>query len=68
MGRVKKVETSDYLLSENELPTAWYNIQADLPRPVPPPLHPGTGRPIGPADLAPLYRARRLERYLGTPA
>jgi len=91
-----------YLLSENELPTAWYNIQADLPRPVPPPLHPGTGRPIGPADLAPLfplelikqevstertidipdevqqvyrlwratplYRARRLERHLDTPA
>src|SRR6266536_3170899 len=74
----------------------------DLPAPPPPPLHPGTGQPIGPEDLAPLfpmelirqevatdpyiaipedvldvyrlwrptplYRARRLEKDLGTPA
>ncbi|MBZ0140698.1 MAG: TrpB-like pyridoxal phosphate-dependent enzyme [Pseudorhodoplanes sp.] len=91
-----------YLLPENRIPKAWYNIAADLPAPLPPPLHPGTGQPIGPADLAaifpmaliaqevsadreieipepvrdvyklwrpaPLYRARRLERALDTPA
>ncbi len=43
------------LLSEKELPKQWYNIQADLPKPLPPVLHPGTGKPIGPDDLAPLF-------------
>jgi hypothetical protein len=47
--------TTKYLLSEKELPTRWYNIQADFKTPLPPPLHPGTGQPIGPADLAPLF-------------
>ncbi|MDY6835141.1 MAG: TrpB-like pyridoxal phosphate-dependent enzyme [Chloroflexota bacterium] len=42
-------------LSEKEMPTKWYNIQADLPKPLPPVLHPGTGNPIGPDDLAPLF-------------
>ncbi len=44
-----------YLLSESDIPKSWYNIQADLPDPVPPVLHPGTGQPIGPDDLAPLF-------------
>jgi len=43
------------ILSEKEMPTQWYNIQADLPKPLPPVLHPGTGKPIGPQDLAPLF-------------
>ena len=43
------------LLSENELPRQWYNIAADLKNPMPPVLHPGTQKPIGPADLAPLF-------------
>ena len=91
-----------YLLNESQMPKFWYNIQADLPKPLPAVLHPGTLQPIGPADLAPLfpmelilqevstereieipepvrdiyklwrpaplYRARRLEKALGTPA
>ena len=91
-----------YLLTESQMPTAWYNIQADLPVPLPPILNPGTRQPIAPADLAPLfpmslieqevsqerwieipdqvqsiyqqwrptplYRARRLEQALDTPA
>ncbi len=91
-----------YLLDEKDIPTKWYNIQADFKTPLPPVLHPGTGKPIGPQDLAPLfpmalirqevsqerwieipeevrdiyrlwrptplYRARRLEKALGTPA
>jgi tryptophan synthase beta chain len=95
-------ETVKYLLDEAQIPKAWYNLVADLPRPPPPVLHPGTGKPIGPADLeplfpmaliaqevtaereveipgpvreiyrqwrpSPLYRARRLERALDTPA
>jgi tryptophan synthase beta chain len=37
------------------MPQAWYNIQADLPKPLPPVLHPGTLKPVGPDDLAPLF-------------
>jgi len=89
-------------LDENEIPKKWYNINADLPKPLDPPLHPVTLKPIGPEDLAPLfpmelirqemspdrwidipgevrdilriwrpsplYRARRLEKALDTPA
>jgi tryptophan synthase beta chain len=91
-----------YLLDESRMPKYWYNLVADLPKPPPPVLHPGTQQPIGPDDLAPLfpmaliqqevttereieipepvreiyrqwrpsplYRARRLEQALGTPA
>ena len=95
-------DTVKYLLDEERIPRAWYNVQADLPAPLPPVLRPGTGEPVGPDDLAPLfpmaliaqevstereidipepvrdiyrqwrptplYRARRLEEALGTPA
>ena len=98
-------ELTKIVLSEEDMPTHWYNINADLPAAgvqMPPPLHPGTKQPIGPADLAPLfpmaliaqevstdryieipdevrdiltlwrptplYRARRWEKALGTPA
>ena len=91
-----------YVLNENQIPQYWYNLMADLPSPPPPVLHPGTLKPIGPDDLAPLfpmslimqevtterevqipepvrqvyrqwrpsplYRARRLEKALDTPA
>src|SRR3954449_5497574 len=43
------------LLPEDELPTRWYNVLHDLPTPPPPVLHPGTGQPVGPDDLAPLF-------------
>jgi tryptophan synthase beta chain len=102
MARKPADVTTKSVLAERDIPTKWYNIQADLPMPLPPPLHPGTGQPIGPADLAPLfpmelikqevsrdrwieipdevrdvwrlwrpsplYRARRLEKALETPA
>lgn len=42
-------------LQEKEIPESWYNIQADMPNPTLPPLHPGTKQPIGPEDLAPLF-------------
>jgi tryptophan synthase beta chain len=50
-----RAERTKILLDESELPTAWYNIQPDLPSPAPPVLHPGTGQPVGPDDLAPLF-------------
>src|SRR5438552_6580608 len=102
MARKPADMTTKYVLSERDIPTKWYNIQADLKTPLPPPLPPGTGQPIGPQDLAPLfpmelikqevsqerwieipdevrdiyrlwrptplYRARRLEKALDTPA
>jgi tryptophan synthase beta chain len=90
-------------LSSEEIPTSWYNIQADLPEPLPPPLDPSTSKPVNlellerifakelvrqevsterwvkiPDEVleaylrlprpTPLYRARRLEKYLHTPA
>lgn len=95
--------TTKVVLPLDDVPRQFYNIQPDLPRPLPPPLHPGTKEPIGPDALAPifpkeivrqevsqnrtepippelreaylrigrptpLYRARRLEAYLKTPA
>jgi tryptophan synthase beta chain len=48
-------ETLKYTLGEERIPKAWYNIAADLPAPLAPPLHPGTLQPIGPGDLAPLF-------------
>jgi tryptophan synthase beta chain len=100
-----KVQKSEYFttLDPDEMPTAWYNIQADLPEPLPPPLDPTTMEPIDPKLLerifakelirqevsterfikipeevldaylrlprpTPLYRAKRLERFLKTPA
>jgi tryptophan synthase beta chain len=44
-----------FFLEERDLPTHWYNIQADLRGPLPPVIHPGTLQPIGPQDLAPLF-------------
>ena len=44
-----------YQLEESQLPRRWYNIRSDLPSPPQPVLHPGTGEPVGPDDLAPLF-------------
>ena len=44
-----------YLLDEGAIPRQWYNVVADLPSLPPPPLHPGTGAPVGPDDLIPLF-------------
>ena len=50
-----RMDTIQYNLPQSRIPLAWYNIQADLPTPLAPPLHPGTMKPIGPDDLAPLF-------------
>ena len=51
----RRTEQTKFLLSESELPRRWYNIRADMPSPPQPVLHPGTGEPVGPDDLAPLF-------------
>jgi tryptophan synthase beta chain len=54
------------LLDESEQPTQWYNVTADLPEPMAPPLHPGTREPIGPEDLAPLFPMALIEQEVST--
>jgi tryptophan synthase beta chain len=62
-----------FILDESDMPTAWYNVVPDLPAPPSPPLHPGTGEPVGPDDLAPLFPQALIaqevstERYITIP-
>jgi tryptophan synthase beta chain len=49
------MEQVKVLLDEDELPKAWYNIQADLPTPLDPPLNPATKEPIGPEALSRIF-------------
>ncbi|NOZ62785.1 MAG: TrpB-like pyridoxal phosphate-dependent enzyme [Calditrichaeota bacterium] len=53
-------------LSENEMPKQWYNILSDLPKPMPPVLHPATHKPIGPDDLAPLFPMEIIKQEVST--
>ena len=59
-------EQTRYVVSEKEIPSAWYNIQADLPEPMPPVLHPGSQQPIGPDDLAPLFPMGLIQQEVST--
>jgi tryptophan synthase beta chain len=58
-ARVAQLKTSPdqrkFVLGEDHIPKRWYNINADLPKALPPVLHPGTLKPVGPDDLAPLF-------------
>jgi tryptophan synthase beta chain len=55
-----------FLLDESRMPQAWYNLAADLPQPLPPVLHPGTGQPVGPDDLAPLFPMEIIRQEVTT--
>ena len=44
-----------FFLSEQEIPTQWYNIQADMPNKPQPMIHPGTGQPLKAEDLFPIF-------------
>jgi len=50
------------VLEDYEIPKQWYNIQADLPKPMSPPLHPGTGKPVTADDLAPIFPMNLIEQ------
>ncbi len=50
------------LLEEKDIPKAWYNIIPDLPVPLPPILHPGTKKPVGPDDLSPTEDSLRVQQ------
>lgn len=58
--------TTKFLLSEDRIPKVWYNVAADLPEPPPPVLHPGTGQPVGPDDLAPLFPMALIGQEVST--
>ena len=49
------MEENKIYLSEREMPQAWYNILPDLPKPLPPVIHPKTRQPVKPEDLAPIF-------------
>jgi len=67
------MERTKFILDEKDMPTHWYNVLPDLPEPLPPVLHPATGKPITPDDLAPLFPMELIkqemsqERYIEIP-
>ena len=66
-------EQIKFILDESRIPKTWYNLVADLPKPLPAVLHPGTKQPIGPSDLEPLFPMELIlqevaaERYIDIP-
>ncbi len=60
------MDSTKYLLGENQIPTHWYNIIPDLPGPMAPVYSPQTLKPVTPADLLPLFPAAILEQELST--
>jgi len=60
------LKQTKFVLQEDRIPRSWYNIAADLPEPPPPVLHPGTGEPIGPGDLAPLFPMELIKQVVST--
>src|SRR6266516_4325767 len=55
-----------FVLDESHLPEAWYNLVSALPEQPPPVLHPGTGEPVGPDDLAPLFPMQIILQEVAT--
>jgi tryptophan synthase beta chain len=66
VGEMPKEDVTKVVLTESEIPTAWYNILPDLPGPPAPPLHPGTMQPAGPQDLAPLFPEALIKQEVST--
>jgi tryptophan synthase beta chain len=60
------MEIKKVFLNQSDMPRQWYNIAADMPTPMQPPLHPGTGQPIGPDDLAPIFPMNLIEQEVST--
>jgi len=65
------LDQTKFMLTEKEIPTAWYNVQADLPKPLPPLRHPGTTEPtILPPPLFPASlneQEHSKERHIDIP-
>lgn len=59
-------EITKVILAEKDMPRRWYNIQADMPTPMQPPLHPATGRPVNPEDLGRIFPMNLIEQEMST--
>jgi len=70
---MKKTDKAMFFLDQKDMPTKWYNVLPDLPKPLPPVLHPATGKPVTPNDLAKLFPMALImqefspERYIEIP-
>jgi tryptophan synthase beta chain len=51
-------------LPQDQIPRQWYNVLADLPEPLAPPLHPGTKQPAGPQDLSAIFPMNIIEQEM----
>jgi tryptophan synthase beta chain len=58
------MENIKIFLRDDEIPREWYNILADMPTPMSPPLHPGTGKPITAQDMAPIFPMNLIEQEM----
>jgi len=58
------MENFKILLRDDEIPREWYNVLADMPTPMHPPLHPGTGKPITPQDMAAIFPMNLIEQEM----
>jgi tryptophan synthase beta chain len=53
-----------FALREKDIPTHWYNLLADFPEPLPPPLHPGTRQPIPPEALQAIFPDNLIQQEM----
>ncbi len=63
-GQGENMNQKKIFLSENEMPTRWYNIVADIPNGMQPPLDPETNQPMGPEKLAQVFPMGLLEQEM----
>ena len=61
-----KINESFTQLNPEEIPKEWYNIQADLPEPLPPPLDPTTLKPISPQLLERIFAKELIKQEVST--
>ena len=55
-----------FILQEKDLPTQWYNIQAEMPNKPLPPIHPATHEPLSADDLAHIFSLECSRQELDT--
>jgi len=60
------MSTKKFLLEEKEIPTAWYNIVADMKQKPLPVLHPGTKQPVCAEDWYPLFAKGLADQEMNT--
>lgn len=57
-------QTIRYTLGQSDIPKCWYNILADLPEPLPPPLHPATKQPVPPEALTAIFPENLVQQEM----